>query len=88
MYPPRTAEHELVHVWVIAHGAQPLLDHLDRLGPEDLDHLVAEVAVGASRHIDGVLDADPQGLFQAGGDCGLAELPHLGEASSSEDLAR
>src|SRR5437667_992742 len=70
---------QVVHLAVVADGAQPALERLELLRHEDLDRLVLEVAVGASRQLDRVLDADLERLLERLADLHVAERAALGE---------
>src|SRR2546428_6005365 len=70
---------QVVHLAVVADGAQPALERLELLRHEDLDRLVLEVAVGASRQLDRVLDADLERLLERLADLHVAPRAALGE---------
>src|SRR5438445_4853465 len=70
---------QVVHLAIVADGAQPALERLELLRHEDLDRLVLEVAVGVSRQLDRVLGADLERLLERLADLHLAERAALGD---------
>ncbi len=67
------AQHELVDLGAVAYGAQAGLEGLDALGHQDLDRLVAEVAVGLAGEAHRLAGGHLEGLLQPVRDPGVRE---------------